>query len=126
MKIGKIFIPALLVMLTGVTLSAQNREYYRLDNIQTQHYISLSRDAVQKNNLTLACLYAKKAVQANAWSKVAWENYDDVVKRLVKSGKVADFTAKIGTQNSVYKPQRRRRRPVAPTADDGQSQYEGC
>ena len=112
----------LAVGILSINLPAQNRYYYKMDNIQAEHYIAASRNEVNKNNLSLACLYAKKAVQANSWSKKAWANYDDVVKRLINKGKVKDFNAPVATTPMAPPPTTAQ--APAPTDDGGM--FEGC
>jgi cytoskeletal protein RodZ len=123
-----------LIGIFSINLSAQN-DYYKMDNIKTQYYINASRNAVNNNNLSQACVLARKAIQANSWSKKAWANYDDIVKRLVKSGKVKDFTMPqtltSNTSKTVAPAQPAQAAPAptpaaAPSPSGGGSQYEGC
>ncbi len=108
----------------STNLSAQD-DSYKMNNIKSQYYISASRNAVDNNNLSQACVLARKAVQANSWSRDAWANYDDIVKRLIKDGKVKDFnmpkTLNVNVSNTeVASPST----SPSPSADAGQ--YEGC
>ncbi len=116
----------------AINLLAQNRDFYKMDNIQAEHYINASRTEVNKNNLSLACTYARKAVQANSWSQKAWANYDDVVKRLINKGKVKNFTGSVG---SIAAPAPVAKKvaapspapaPSAPAANAAGGQFEGC
>ena len=122
MKKNVLIALVLLVAFGIIGANAQNRYYYKMDNIQAEHYIAASRNEVNKNNLSLACLYAKKAVQANSWSKKAWANYDDVVKRLINKGKVKDFNAPVATTPMAPPPTTAQ--APAPTDDGGM--FEGC
>jgi len=123
MKKNVLIALVLLVAFGIIGANAQNRYYYKMDNIQTEHYIAASRDEVNNNNLSLACLYARKAVQANTWSKKAWANYDDVVKRLIAKGGVKDFSAPVAT-TPMAEPVEEAQAPAP--ADDGGGQFEGC
>lgn len=116
----------LIAGILSINLPAQNRYYYKMDNIQAEHYIEASRNEVKNNNLSLACLYARKAVQANSWSKKAWANYDDVVKRLINKGKVKDFTAPVATTPIAPPPTAQAQAPTPTSSDDSGSQFEGC
>ena len=134
-----IFIAAIAtIYIFSANLSAQD-DYYKMNNIKSQYYISASRNAVSNNNLSQACILARKAVQANSWSKEAWANYDDIVKKLIKEGKVKDFnmpkTLNANTPNAEVLPPASTPTPVqnntpapatspSPSADAGQ--YEGC
>ncbi|WP_331774839.1 hypothetical protein [Sulfurospirillum sp. 1612] len=113
----------LAVGILSINLPAQNRYYYKMDNIQAEHYISAARAEVQNNNLNLALTYAQKAVQANSWSKKAWDNYNDIVKKMVEAGGVKDFTAPVA--DTMAPPAEVQAQAPAPSDDDG-SQFEGC
>jgi len=117
MKKNVLIALVLLVAFGIIGANAQNRYYYKMDNIQAEHYIAASRNEVKNNNLSLACLYARKAVQANSWSKKAWANYDDVTKRLVNKGKVKDFNAPVATTQPPPPPTTAQ--APAPTDDSG-------
>lgn len=108
----------------SVTSLAQNREsrrYYKLDTIQTQHYINMSREEVSKHNLSLARLYAQKALESNVWSKRAWNNYNDIIKRLVKNGQIKDFAARLNNKSISITSSNN-----APSAKDTNKVYMGC
>ncbi|MDX1809299.1 MAG: hypothetical protein R3331_07145 [Sulfurospirillaceae bacterium] len=113
----------LVVGILSINLPAQNRYYYKMDNIKAEHYINASRVEVQNNNLRLASIYAQKAVQANSWSKKAWANYNDIVKRMVAQGEVEDFNAPVVNTPKNTTPPAQANTPVP---DDGGSQFEGC
>ena len=100
----------------AINASAQNQQSYKMDNIQAQHYITLSRQEVDNNNLPLAKLYAQKAIQANAWSKKAWANYNDIIQRLADDGEIQDFDTFIEESTAAS----------GPSADEGESKFEGC
>ena len=100
----------------SINLSAQNKQDYRMDNIQAEHYITISREEVDKNNLPLAKLYAQKAIQANSWSKKAWANYNDIIQRLADEGEIEDFDTFIEESEAA----------TGPAASDGGSKFEGC
>ena len=100
----------------AVNLSAQNKQNYNMDNVQSEHYIKISREQVDKNNLPLAKVYAQKAVQANAWSKKAWANYNDVIQKLADDGEIEEFETFIEDSKDNS----------APTAGGGGSKFEGC
>ncbi len=115
----------------SVSVSAQS-SYYKMNNIKMQYYINASRNAVNSNNLQEACVLARKAIQSNSWNKEAWSNYDDIVKRLVKSGQVKNFTLPKTLNNiSASTPtsaQRTAPTPAqaAPAPSSSAGQYEGC
>jgi predicted ferric reductase len=115
----------------SVSVSAQS-SYYKMNNIKMQYYINASRNAVKNNNLQEACVLARKAIQSNSWNKEAWSNYDDIVKRLVKSGQVKNFTLPKTLNNisaSTPSPaQSTAPSPAqaAPTPSSSAGQYEGC
>lgn len=112
----------LIVGFLSVNLPAQNRYYYKMDNIQAEHYISVSRTEVQNSNLNLAIIYAQKAVQANSWSKKAWANYNDIIKKMVAQGGVQDFTAPVMKTPATPPPAQAN----TPAPKEGGSQFEGC
>jgi len=121
------------IYIFSANLSAQG-DYHNMNNITSQYYIVASRNAVSNDNLSQACILARKAVQANSWNKEAWANYDDIVKKLIKEGKVKDFdmakTLNANISNSaltIAPTQNKTPTPVSspsPSEDDGQ--YEGC
>ncbi len=108
----------------NIALFAQNKEskeYYKVDTIQTQHYIIMSRKEIGKHNLSLARLYAQKALESNVWSKRAWENYNDIIKRLVKNGQIKNFAAMFNKKTSSNISSNN-----APSAKDTSKVYMGC
>jgi len=100
----------------SLNLSAQNRQEYSMCKAEAAHYIKLSREMVDKNNLQLAKVYAQKAVQANPWDKAAWASYDDVVQRLADDGDLQDFDTFIEESKAA----------AVPTAGSGANKFEGC
>lgn len=125
-KVLIVFSVLLALSIVNVTLSAQNRYDYKMDNIQAKHYIDASRLEVKKNNLSMACAYAKKAVQANSWSKEAWANYDDIVKRLINKGKVRNYKDSPNTVEAVSVQAPAPAPSPTPKASSGASLFEGC
>ena len=119
-KSSKITIVGLVVVvfigLFSTNLFAQNRQDYKMSNVKAEHYIKISREEVEKDNLPLAKVYAQKAVQANSWSKKSWANYDDVAQRIADDGDLGDFETFIEQSEAQS----------APSAGDGQSKFEGC
>ena len=92
----------------------ENLQNYDTSKQEATHFINLSREQVSKNNLTLARAYAKKAIQADAFNKKAWENYDDIIQRLADEGMIDEFGAKADeSEMSAPKP-------------TGGAQFEGC
>ena len=115
-KIISLFAAILIgIGLFSISLSAQNRQEYRMNKAECAHYVKLSREMVEKNNLQLAKVYAMKAVQANPWEKAAWAAYNDVIQRLADDGDIKDFDTFIEETQTT----------VAPKAS-GASQFEGC
>jgi Tfp pilus assembly protein PilF len=100
----------------SINLSAQNRQEYRMNKSECAHYVQLSREMVDKNNLQLAKVYAKKAVQANPWEKAAWASYNDVVQRLADDGDIQDFDTFIEESQAAS----------VPAAGGGANKFEGC
>jgi hypothetical protein len=98
-------------------LFAQNRQEYKMDNAAAEHYINLSREQIDNDNLPLAQVYAKKAVQSNSWSQKSWANYNDIVQRLADEGEIKDFNTFIEEANEAA---------AAATAGGGESKFEGC
>jgi hypothetical protein len=105
----------IIVGLLGINLSAQNKQNYNMDKALCAHYVKLSRTQVDADNLSLAKVYAQKAVQANPWEKAAWANYNDVIQKLADNGDIKDFDTFI--EESTAKK--------TPTAAAG-AQFEGC
>jgi len=99
----------------SISLSAQNRQEYQMNKAQCAHFVKLSREMVDKSNLTLAKVYAQKAIQANPWEKAAWAAYNDVIQRLADDGDIKDFDTFIEETQTT----------AAPKAS-GASQFEGC
>ena len=99
----------------SVNLSAQNRQEYSMNKAKCAHYVKLSRAMVDKDNLQLAKVYAKKAVQANPWEKAAWASYNDVVQRLADNGDIQDFDTFVEESKAASAP-----------AAAGASKFEGC
>jgi hypothetical protein len=104
------------VIVLNINLSAQNQQSYEMDIVKCDHYIQLSRTEVENDNLPLAKLYAKKAIQANTWSEKAWANYNDVIQRVADMGGIVDFETFIEESEAAS----------APAAGDGGSKFEGC
>jgi len=103
------------VGLLSSNLVAQNQQDYKMDNIKAEHYITLSRELIDKDNLPLAKVYAQKAVKANAWSAKAWANYDDIIQKIADNGEVEEFETFIERSEAAS----------GPAASSG-SQFEGC
>lgn len=121
------------IAIFSVSVSAQS-SYYKMNNIKMQYYINASRNAVNNNNLQEACVLARKAIQSNSWNKEAWSNYDDIVKRLVKSGQVKNFTLPKTLNNISASTPAQSTAPTpapapaqaAPAPSSNAGQYEGC
>lgn len=96
--------------------NAENQQDYVMNKAQMQHYIDLSREQVDKGNYSLARAYAKKAIQANAWDKLAWANYDDIIQRLADEGSIDDFGAILEESKASDSPK----------PSGGAAQFEGC
>lgn len=116
-KIGTLFYVALLLFGFSSTIYAENQQEYRLNKALCKKYVKLSRAEVEKGNITLARAYAKKAIQANAWSKFAWANYNDIIQRLADEGQIEDFGAVVEESKASEN---------APSAEEGEEQFEGC
>ena len=119
-KKSKITILSLAVLvfigLFSSTLFAQNKQEYSMNKTLCAHYVKLSREMVENDNLPLANVYAAKAIQANSWEKAAWANYDDIAQRLADNGDLEDFETFIERSEAA----------AAPSAGDGGSKFEGC
>ncbi len=119
MKIKKLIIAVIgvgvLLGLLGINLSAQNRQDYSMNKTLCAHYVQLSRQMVDNDNLPLAKVYAQKAVQANPWEKAAWANYNDVIQRLADNGDIKDFDTFIEESTAAQTPKA-----------SGEAQFEGC
>ena len=118
MKKSGLFILSLLVLLfIGFqNLSASNTQEYKMNKALCEKYIKLSREALDQDNVPLAQAYAKKAIQANSWDRLAWANYNDIVQRLADDGEIPEF----GTVVEESKAE------DGPSADAGPVQLEGC
>ena len=103
------------VGLLSSNLFAQNQQDYKMDNIKAEHYITISREQIDADNLPLAKVYAQKAVKANAWSAKAWANYDDIIQKIADNGEVEDFETFIERSEAAAQP----------AASSG-SKFEGC
>jgi Tfp pilus assembly protein PilF len=116
----KITILSLIVLaifgLLSSNLVAQNKQDYNMNNIEAEHYIQLSRELIEKDNLPLAKVYAKKAVKSNVWSAKAWANYDDIIQKIADNGEIEEFETFI----------ERSKEASMPSASDGGSKFEGC
>ncbi len=116
-KLITIVIAVLLGVSTlSISVSAQNRQEYQMNKAECAYYVKLSREMVDKNNLQLAKVYAKKAVQANPWEKAAWASYNDVVQRLADDGDIKDFDTFVEESAAA----------ATPKAGAGASKFEGC
>ncbi len=120
MKKEKLIIATLIsIAVIGIfssNLSAQNKQDYKMDEIGAKHYITISREEIDKNNLPLAKVYAKKAIQANTWSKEAWANYDDIVQKLADDGEIQPYETFIEKSKAA----------IGPSAGGGGNKFEGC
>lgn len=87
-----------------------------VNKVKCEKFINLSREALENENLSLAQAYAKKAIQANAWSKIAWAAYDDVVQRMADNDELSDFGAVV-EKSEINN---------APKPSSGAVQLEGC
>jgi len=99
----------------SLSLSARNQQDYRMNRAECARYLQLSREQVEKDNLSLAKVYAQKAIQANPWDKAAWAGYNDVIQRLADDGDIKDFDTFIEETKSADVPKA-----------SGASQFEGC
>jgi len=120
MKKSKLAVIGLITLvcvgLFSTTLFAQNRQEYSMNKTLCKHYVQLSREMVENDNLPLAKVYAQKAIQANTLEKAAWANYDDVAQRLADNGELQDFDTFIEESEAAS----------APSAGGGGAQFEGC
>ena len=119
MKKGKLTILSLITLviigLLSSNLFAQNKQEYKMSNIEAERFITVSRQQIDADNLPLAKVYAQKAVRANAWSAKAWANYDDIAQRLADNGELEEFETFIERSESASGP-----------AAGGGSKFEGC
>jgi Tfp pilus assembly protein PilF len=119
-KKSKLAILSLIVMVAAGLFSsglfAQNKQDYNMNNIKAEHYIKISREQIDADNLLLAKVYAQKAVRANPWSAKAWANYDDIIQKIADNGEVEDFETFIERSEAAS----------GPAASDGGSKFEGC
>jgi hypothetical protein len=106
----------LTVGIITTNLFAQNRQNYDMDIIKAEHYITISREQIDADNLPLAKVYAQKAVKANPWSAKAWANYDDIIQKIADNGEVEDFQTFIERSEAAK----------GPAAGGGGSKFEGC
>lgn len=104
-----------IIGLFSSTLFAQNKQDYKMSNIEAERYIKVSREQIDADNLPLAKAYAQKAIKANAWSAKAWANYDDIVQKLADEGELGDFETFIEQSEAA-----------GPAASTGGSKFEGC
>ncbi len=63
---------------------ASQSEYYKMNKQKSEEYVRLSQDAYQAQDYYKATLYAKRAIQEDAWSKDAWDNYEDILVNITK------------------------------------------
>jgi len=110
------FLSIALAWIFSSDLVAQNQQDYSMNKTLCAHYIKVSREQVDKDNLQLAKVYAQKAIQANPWEKAAWANYNDIIQKLADNGDIEDFDTFI--EESSEKE--------APSEADAGSQFEGC
>lgn len=116
-KSGLLILSLFILLFIGFqNLSASNAQEYKMNKALCEKYIKLSREAMDEDNVPLAQAYAKKAVQANSWDKLAWANYNDIVQRLADDGEIPEY----GTVVEESKADE------GPSADTGPVQLEGC
>lgn len=96
-------------------LFAQNKQDYKMSNIEAERFITVSRQQIDADNLPLAKVYAQKAVRANAWSAKAWANYDDIIQKIADNGEVEEFETFIERSQEASGP-----------AAEGGGKFEGC
>lgn len=120
MKKRKLTILSLMVLvfvgLFSSNVFAQNKQDYKMSNIEAERFITVSREQIDADNLPLAKVYAQKAVRANAWSAKAWANYDDIIQKIADEGEVEEFETFI----------ERSQEASGPSAGGGAPQFEGC
>lgn len=120
MKKGKLTILSLVALvamgLFSSNLFAQNKQDYKMSNIEAERFIVVSREQIDADNLPLAKVYAQKAVKANAWSAKAWANYDDIAQRIADNGDIEAFETFIERSEAAS----------GPSAGGGGSKFEGC
>lgn len=111
----RLFLKSIIIamMLASFGFSANE---YKLNKAECEKYIKLSRQEVENSNLSLARAYAKKAIQANAWSKLAWANYEDIIQKLADEGEIPDYGTAIEESESNDTPK----------PSDEAEQFEGC
>ncbi len=101
----------------GLQIRASQSDYYRMDKALCEKYVEMSQEALQNNDLYSAKLYAQKAVQANPWSKKAWNNYNMVIVKI--TGGNPDITLEPKKEEAEM-PQE------APSAEGEGEEIEGC
>ncbi len=116
-KITVLSLIALVIIgLVTTNLFAQDRQDYNMDMIKSKHYIKVSREQIDADNLALAKVYAQLAIKANPHNAKAWANYDDVVQKLADTGDLEDYGTFIEKSKA----------DSAPSAGGGESKFEGC
>ena len=106
------------VFVAGVfQLKASQSDHYRMDKAMCAKYIEISQQALDKNSLYEAKLYAQKAVQSDPWSKAAWNNYNMILIKI--TGGNPDITLEPKKEEAEM-PQE------APSAEGEGEEIEGC
>ena len=106
----------MIIGLLSSNLFAQNKQDYKMSNIEAERFITVSRQQIDADNLPLAKVYAQKAVRSNAWSAKAWANYDDIIQKIADNGEVEEFETFIERSEAAS----------GPAAGGGGSKFEGC
>ena len=117
---GKITVLSLITVaiigLLTTNLFAQNKQNYNMDMIKSEHYITISREQIDADNLPLARVYGQKAIKADPYNAKAWANYDDITQKLADNGELEEFEVFIEKSEAAS----------GPAAGGGESKFEGC
>ena len=112
----------LIVLTLGVLKSSAHQyQYPSVDKTLCAKYLLMASKAAKNNNLSLAKLFARKAVQADVFNMTAWKTYDSILIKMSHRN-----PAQVSTFN-VSKP----KKPAAPKASvpaapSGGGAFEGC
>ncbi len=96
-------------------------QYPSVNQALCAKYLQMASKALESNNLPLAKLFARKAVQADVYNMTAWKTYDSIIVKM-SHGNVSEVNSM-----PVSKP----KKPSVPKAEtpqapSGGGAFEGC
>jgi len=120
-KVVAFIVVSVFMLFTLVTVNSKADQYPSVNQALCAKYLQMASKAAKNNNLSLAKLFARKAVQADVFNITAWKTYDSILIKISHGN-----PAQVNTLN-VSKPKKPATPEASvPAAPSGGGAFEGC